>query len=171
MRHFTAAEADDALDLVPMLEEADDVVLLEIEVVLVDSRAELHLFDDDHLLLLFRLGLFLLLLEQVLAVVHDLADRGSGRRGDLDEVEILLTSHLLGLRDGDDSDLLAFGIDQAHLGGADQVIDAVFRFDGSAIESWVTTWWENTNLLLGFRLRSEERRVGKECRSRWSGFG
>src|SRR5688572_17226464 len=99
MRHFTAAEADDALDLVPVLEEADDVVFLEIEVVLVDSGAELHLLDDDHLLLLFRLGLFLLLLEQVLAIVHDLADRGSGRGGDLDEVEILLTSHLLGLRD------------------------------------------------------------------------
>src|ERR1700741_1666542 len=50
VRHLTAAEADDALDLVAVLEEADDVVFLEVEVVLVDAGAELHLLDDDHFL-------------------------------------------------------------------------------------------------------------------------
>src|SRR5436190_2102760 len=37
VRHLAAAEADRGLDLVAVLQEADDVVLLEIEVVLVDA--------------------------------------------------------------------------------------------------------------------------------------
>ena len=64
VRHLASAEADRRLDLVAVLQEADDVVLLEIEVVLVDAGAELHLLDDDHLLLLLGLALLLLLLEE-----------------------------------------------------------------------------------------------------------
>ena len=58
-----------------MLEEPDDVVLLEVVVMLVDAGAKLHLLDDDDLLLFLGLGLLFLLLEDVLAVIHDLADR------------------------------------------------------------------------------------------------
>src|SRR3982750_4586537 len=44
--------------------------------------------------------------------------------------------------------------------------------DGTAIVSWITptTNSDGSDLLdlAGFHVRSEERRVGKECRSRWS---
>src|SRR5687768_3109973 len=154
VRHLAAAEADDGLDLVPVLEEADHVVLLEVEVVLVDAGAELHLLDDDHLLLLLGLGLLLLLLEEELAVIHDLADRRIRRRRDLHEVEVLLPGHLVGLGDGDDSNLLSLGIDQAHLGVADQVIDAVFGLRRTAVETWITAWWKNTEVPPRFLGRS-----------------
>jgi len=93
--------------------------------VLVDAGAELHLLDDDHLLFLLRFPLLFLLLEDVLPVIHDLADRGVGGGGDLDEIEILLSRHVLGLLQGNDSDLAAVGADQAHLGdAADHVVDS-----------------------------------------------
>ena len=108
-----------------MLEKADDVVLLEVEVVLVDAGAELHLLDDDHLLLLLGLGLFLLLLEDVLPVVHDLADRRVGGRGDLDQIEILFAGHVLRLLQRDDADLGTLGVDQPDFrDAADHVVDA-----------------------------------------------
>src|SRR5207247_1001037 len=59
VRHLASAEADGGLDLVAVLEEADDVVLLELEIVLIDARPELHLLDHDDLLLLLGLALFL----------------------------------------------------------------------------------------------------------------
>ena len=125
MRHLAAAEADGRLHLVAVLEKADDVVLLEVEVVLVDAGAELHLLDDDHLLLLLGFGLFLLLLEDVLPVVHDLADRRVGGRGDLDQIEILFAGHVLRLLQRDDADLSALGVDQPDFRDApDHVVDA-----------------------------------------------
>src|ERR1043165_9011827 len=45
--HLASAEADRRFDLVAVLQETDDVVLLEIEIVLVDAGAELHLLDHD----------------------------------------------------------------------------------------------------------------------------
>jgi hypothetical protein len=39
-------------------------------------------------------------------------------------------------------------VDEADLGDADQVIDAVFGLYGSAVESRITAWWENANYLL-----------------------
>src|SRR6185503_20955041 len=75
MRHFAAAEEDRRLHLVAIGEEALDVLLLEVVVVLVDLRAELDLLDLDHPLVLFRLAAALLLLVLVLAEIHDSADR------------------------------------------------------------------------------------------------
>jgi hypothetical protein len=121
------------------------VVLLEVEVVLVDAGAELHLLDDDDLLLLLRFAFLLLFLEEELAVVHDLAHRRVRRRRDLDEIEILLPGHFLGLGDGDDADLRSIRADEAHLGMADQVVDAVLGLNGSTVESRITTWWKNTS--------------------------
>src|SRR6185295_955768 len=68
-RHLAAPEEDRRLDLVAILEEALDVLLLELVVVLVDLRAELDLFDLDHLLVLASLTRALLLLVLVLAEI------------------------------------------------------------------------------------------------------
>ena len=90
VRHLAAAEEDRRLHLVAVLEEALDVLLLELVVVLVDLRPELDFLDLDHLLVLLRLARPLLLLVLILAVVHDPADRRHGGGRDLHEVEALL---------------------------------------------------------------------------------
>ena len=144
MAHFAAAEADGGLHLVAVLQEAHDVVLLEFEIVLVDARPELHLFDDDDLLLLFRLALLFLLLKNVLPVIHDLADRRIRRRRDLDEIEVLFPGKVLRLRQRHDSDLLAFVVDQPDLGGPDHVVDSGLGFCWFTVESRSSTWRVNT---------------------------
>src|SRR5574340_799892 len=72
--HLTAAEHDRDLDLRASFQEAHDVLLLGLVVVLVDLRSELDLFDLDPSLVLAGLLCLLFHFVLVLAVVHDLAD-------------------------------------------------------------------------------------------------
>ena len=124
-----APEHDGDLHLVTAAEEADDVTLLGLVVVLVDLGTELHLLDDGVGLVASGLAGLLGVLVLELAVVHELADgRARGRR-DLDEVEIVLAGELHRLLDADDADLLAVGPDQADLGDADALVDAQFVAD------------------------------------------
>ena len=88
MDQFPTAEHDRELDLVSLLQEALDVTLLRLEVVVVDLGPQLDLFDADRRLPLARFLGLLLLLVPVLAVVHHLADRRVGHRGHLDQVEV-----------------------------------------------------------------------------------
>ena len=88
VRDLAAAEHDRDLDLVLVAQEALDVALLRLVVVLRDLRPELDLADRDLLLVLARLLELLGLLVLVLRVVQHAAD-GRARLGrDLDEVEI-----------------------------------------------------------------------------------
>ena len=70
-----------------------------------------------------------------LAVVHELADRRPGHRGDLDKVEVGLLGQPEGVLDADDADLLTIGSDQPHLGDADAVVDAGLSSNG--FSSWL----------------------------------
>jgi hypothetical protein len=96
----------------------------------VDLRAELHLLDDRVDLVLAGLAGLLRALVLELSVVHELADRGSSGRCDLDEVQIGFLGETQGILDADDADLLAFGTDEADLGDADAVVDAGFSSNG-----------------------------------------
>jgi hypothetical protein len=87
---LAAAEHDRHLDAVPAEQEALDVALLGVVVVLGDLRPELDLADRD-LLLVLAGGLLLLgLLVLELRVVEDPADGRARVRSDLDEIEIAL---------------------------------------------------------------------------------
>src|SRR5436190_15221637 len=123
MRHLASAEEDRRLDLVAVLEEALDVLLLELIVVLVDLRPELDLLDQDHLLVLLGLPAPLLLLVLELAEVHDAADRRHRRRRDLDEVESFLPCDGQGLRRRHDAELLAGVVDDADFADPDALVD------------------------------------------------
>jgi hypothetical protein len=121
---LAAPEHDGDARLVPLLEEPADVLHLELVVVLLRLGTELHFLElHDHLLLL-RLGRLLLRLVLELAVVHQLADRRLGHRGDLHEI------HPLGLRPlqrdlgGQDTELLAGGPDHADFACANTTIGA-----------------------------------------------
>jgi len=123
------AEHDGHLDLVPCLEEAHDVTLLGLVVVGIDLRPELHLLDDGQHLVTTRLPGFLRTLVLELSIVHELADRGSGLRRDLHQIEVGLLRKAHGLADRHDADLLTLGADEPDLGNADPVVDAWFDAD------------------------------------------
>ena len=75
VRNLTTPEPHLDLHLVAGREEADDVLLLELVVVLIDLDPELHFLDLDVPLVLPRLRLPLRLLVEELAGVHDPAHR------------------------------------------------------------------------------------------------
>src|SRR5690606_38123513 len=105
-RLLAAAELDRELDLVPALEEAEDVALLGLVVVLVDLETEAHLLDlGVHLVATSLTGLDgSLVLE--LAVVHELHHRRTRVGCDLDQVKVRLLGKAQRVLDADDADLL-----------------------------------------------------------------
>ena len=123
VRHLAPAEHDRDLDLVLVLEEALDVALLGVVVVLGDLRAELDLADRDLLLVLARGLLLLGLLVLVLRVVEDAADGRARLGSDLDEVEVALLRVAQRLVGAHDADLLAVLADEPDLGNADALVD------------------------------------------------
>ena len=75
---------------------------------------------------LISLGLFPLgLLEAVLAVVHDLADRGLGAGGDFHQVEVLFIGDVQSRRGGHDAQLGAVIPDEADFLITDLLIDLI----------------------------------------------
>src|SRR5215211_4812634 len=120
---LATTEHDRHLDLVVLSQEALDMALLRLVVVVGDLRAQLDLTDVDLLLMLAcRLGP-LLLLVLVLRVVEQPADRRLGLLGDHDEVEIRLSRLGERLVARQNPDLLPVGADQPYLGGIDLLVD------------------------------------------------
>src|SRR5690606_18801473 len=99
----------------------------DLVVMRVGAGAELDFLDLDDLLLLARLGLFLLLFVLELAEVHDLADRRHRVGRDLDEVEAKFLGHGHGPARRDHPDVLAVGAVEADRGGAGAFVDAWAR--------------------------------------------
>src|SRR5690606_24445552 len=79
----------------------------------------------DLLLMLVLLGQrsLLLLLEQVLAVIHDPADRRSGFSGNFYQVQLGLFGHTQRFINRDDANLLTIHPNKANLAGRDVLID------------------------------------------------
>ena len=101
---------------------------LDLIVVRVDVRTQLDFFDFDDLLPLARLSLLLLLLELVLAVIQDFADRWLGVWRHLNEVQTCFFRRFERGDSGHDPLFFAVLIDQQDFGNSDLVIDtrAVF---------------------------------------------
>jgi hypothetical protein len=128
-RLLPTPEHDGDLDLVPGLEEANDVTLLGLVVVRIDLRPELHFFDDRQDLVSPGLPGLLRALVLELSVVHELADGWAGIRSDLDKIEIGFLRQSQGFADRNNADLLTLGSDEANLGNADPVVNAWFDAD------------------------------------------
>jgi hypothetical protein len=92
--------------------------------VVVDHRPELDLLDLDDLLFLAGLGLLFLLLEPVLAVIQDLADRRRGVWRNLDQIEPGLGGLGQCVCDGEGSEVRTVGADQVNLFDADVLVGA-----------------------------------------------
>src|SRR5690606_1115493 len=123
VRDLAPAEEDHRLHLVAIGQEALDVALLELIVVLVDLRAELDFLDLAGLLVLPRLALALLFRVLVLPVIGDPAHGRRGCRGHLDEVEALLPRQGDRLRRRHDAELRAGFVDDPHLTNTDSIVD------------------------------------------------
>ena len=141
VRVFAAAEEDRRLHLVAFAEEALDVLLLELVVVLVDLRPELDFLDLDDLLVLLRRPRALLLLVLVLAEVHDPADRRHGRRRNLHQVQSLASRERERLRRRHDAELLAVVVDDANFAHPDSFVDP-----NTVVAAWASI--ESDNYLL-----------------------
>src|SRR5688500_10890403 len=124
VRHLAAAEENRRLHLVAVFDEALDVMLLELVIVLVHLRAELDLLDLDHLLVALRFPGPLLLLVLILAVVHDSADGRHGGRRDFDQVEAFLSGKNESLGRRHDAELLPRVVNHADFTDADTLVDA-----------------------------------------------
>jgi hypothetical protein len=138
MRIFPPAKEDRRFDLVALCQEALDVLLLELVVVLVDARAKLDLLDLDDLLMLFRLPRTLLLFVLVLPEVHDPADRRHGSGRDLDQVESLAAGDRQRLRRRHDPQLRACVIDHPDFANSDALVDA-----DAIVASWAAVVSDN----------------------------
>ncbi|BBX44652.1 hypothetical protein GCM10009641_56310 [Mycobacterium cookii] len=101
----------------------------------VDLGPQLLLFDDGLLLVLAGLALLLRRLVLELAVVHDLADRRFGVRGNFDKVEIGIRGDAKGVFDTHNAYLLTPWSDQADLRYADAFIDTGLSADGASLGS------------------------------------
>ena len=97
---------------------------------IVDHRAELDLLDLDDLLFLAGFGRFLLRLELVLAVIQDFGDGRDRIGGDLNEIKPGSLGKPNGGFGQDDTLVVAGGIDQLNLSGADLLVDARAAFFG-----------------------------------------
>ncbi len=89
-----------------------------------DSRAVLHFFQQDHVLLLFRLPGLLCHFELVLPVVHDSDDGRTCERGDFNEIESLLYCRRHGGIYFHDSKLSPIRCDNSNRADADLPVDA-----------------------------------------------
>ena len=137
MRVLAAPEEDRRLNLVTLGEEALDVLLLELVVVLVDLGPELDLLDLDDLLVLPGLAGLLLLLVLVLPEVHDPADRRHGGRGDFHQVQTLPTRNRQRLRRRHDAELLAGVVDHPDFTDPDAFVGAnAVITTGRTVESY-----------------------------------
>lgn len=97
---------------------------------IVDHRPELDLLDLDDLLFLAGFRRLLLRLEFVLAVVQDFGDRRNRIGGDLDKIKPGRLGQPNGGFGQDDTLVVACGIDQLNLAGADLLVDARAAFFG-----------------------------------------
>ena len=87
MSHFPSPKHDSRLYFVFPLQEADDVIFLELIIVCINLGPELHLLELNALLVLLGLLCLFALLVPILPVVHDPADRRFGHRCDFYQVQ------------------------------------------------------------------------------------
>ena len=122
MAHFAAAEAHGHLDLVAFLEEVEDLLHLHFEIMIVDVRTHLDLFDFLGLLRLAgRIGLFLGFVF-ILAHIQELAHRRIGVGGYFDQIEADFGRLFDRFSSQHYAQIFAFLVDHTDLGRGDEFI-------------------------------------------------
>lgn len=111
------------------------MVKLGLEIVWVDVRAELKLLHAPAC----GLGVFVsfrFFIEEF-AVINDAADGRRGIRGDLNEIELLVSGQSERGIECHDAELLLCVIDDTHFAGADFAVSAVKGFVALELSEWL----------------------------------
>ena len=124
MRDLPAPEHQRHLHLVPFLEKTSRVPRFRHEVMFVDVRTELDLFQVNDVLLFPRLSCHLRLLELELSEVHDADNGGSSERSDFDEIESCDIGSSERCFELHDAELCAIGSDDTQRTNADLPVNA-----------------------------------------------
>jgi hypothetical protein len=123
VRHFSAAENDGSLRFVSFSQEAQNMVLFKLEIMLFRFRPKLHFFYNDLFLILFGLMSPLTLLVLEFAVIHDPA-HGGGRPGShLDKIHFLAPCDFQSCFRRHNSQLSGFFVDNPDFLGSNQFIN------------------------------------------------
>ncbi len=128
--HLPPAKEDGQLHFVPAIQELGRLATLRFQIVIVDLRANPHLFKLDDMLILARLALLAALLVPELAVVHQAADRRHRVRRDFYKIQTSLTGHLQRVASRDHPDLLALFVNQPHLSDANALVNPGLDWSG-----------------------------------------
>ena len=135
VKEFRCKDGSDPIfiddELVTLLQELGSLVHLGVEVVGVDVQGKADLLEFNHFLVLLGFLFLFLHLEPVFTVIKNFAHRRLGLRRDLDEVKVLVDSHLQCVARAHNAHLRAIRPDQADFFVADLLID--FQFVGFAV--------------------------------------
>jgi hypothetical protein len=107
MGHLPSLEADANFDLIPLLQETLDGSGLKVDIVVICFGGQPYFFDHHSLLVLPGIALFTGLLVLEPAIIHKAANWGYCSRGNFDQIYVAFPSHLEGIKDGKDTQLLS----------------------------------------------------------------
>ncbi len=124
MRHFAPAELYRDLHFVAVLQEPSNMLDLGLDIMFVRLRPEPDLFQVDNGLILFCFMIALGKIIFVFAVVHDLANRRSGRRRYFYKIKPVLFGPLLRVAGLKKAELCAVGPDQSNFGNPDPEVNS-----------------------------------------------
>jgi hypothetical protein len=144
MRQFAPAEPHRHFDLVAFLEELRHTAQFNVIIVIVDTRAQLDLFDLDDLLLFACLVLFLLFFVFVFAEVEDFADRRVGVGRNFDQIKAGIGGHGKRFVARNDPNHIAPIIDQPDAANTDFFVDPRPLAGGGQVHWW--SWYLNSPL-------------------------
>lgn len=92
MSQLPAAEANEHLDLIAVFHKPFGLLDFGVEIVHIDIKPQLNLFELDNFLAFSSLFFPLGLLKPVLSIIHDFADRRFGIRCDFYQIGVALRS-------------------------------------------------------------------------------
>jgi len=130
MHDLPSSKKYGCFDFISLFQESDNVILLELVIVIIRVRPELHFLDRNVLLVLLGFVKFLVQLVEVLSIVHDPANRGSCSRRHLYQVQASLFGHLYGLLRRHDSELVVVVVYDANLPSPDAMVHPYVFVDG-----------------------------------------
>jgi hypothetical protein len=123
---FTTPQSERYPDFIAVFEEAERAAGFDLEVMLAGLQSQADAFDltgtAAFTLLCDRLGLLIL----EFAPIEQFCDGRIGVGGNLGQIVSFVLGTLQRLGKRDDSDLLTIGTDQAHVGGADVMVETKF---------------------------------------------
>src|SRR5580704_2409139 len=127
VRHFAAAMENHGLYLVTFTEEADDLILANLKIMLGRGRPELNFLDVRTLLMFLGFVRFLARLVLKFAVVHQFANRRHSIGRDFHHVQAGIARGLHGVKQRHHAELISSFVHHAHFTSANSFVDPQAR--------------------------------------------